>query len=354
MDGLDRMKRLVHLAPIPDEEGGTWIPRRSVAYDTLVMAVGSETNDYGIPGVAEHCSYLDDTDEAERFHNLFFHNFLQAQYQRDPLQPGQLDVAIIGAGATGVELAAELHYAVRRLVDYGLDQISPDRDVNLVLIEAAEEILPALPDRVAKETREELLRLGVEIHTGKAVENAGPEGVTLQGGHFIPARTKVWAAGIKAPRFLADLDGLEANKLHQLVVTPTLQTTRDESIFAFGDCACVPQAESTGCVPPRAQAARQQASLLARSLPRLLDGKPLPAYQYRDYGSLISLSRYAAVGSLMGRAIGRVTIEGRLARFVYRSLYRMHQLALHGLLRTAFIMFTDFLSRARRPRLKLH
>lgn len=354
MDGLDRKNRAVHLAPVRDDEGRELLPRRSVFYDTLVLAVGSVANDYDLPGVQEHCLHLEDAEQAEAFHRVLLHKTLRAQYQTEPLQRGQMNIAIIGAGATGVELAAELHYAVRRLVAYGLDQISPERDVRLILIEAAEEILPSLPERVAKDTRKELERLGVEIHTGRPVSGITAEGVQLEDGPFLPAELRVWTAGIQAPGFLKDLDGLETNRLKQLVVHDTLQATRDEHIFAMGDCACVPQKESTLPVPPRAQAAHQEASLLARSLEGRLRGVPLLPYVYKDQGSLISLSRYTAIGSLMGNLTGTLTIEGRLARLAYRSLYRMHQVALLGLLRTLFIALADLITRRTRPRLKLH
>jgi NADH dehydrogenase len=279
---------------------------------------------------------------------------LRAQYQQEPLQPGQLNIAIIGAGATGVELAAELHYAVRRLVTYGLDNISPDRDVRLILIEATDEVLPSLPKRVARDTRKHLQRLGVEIHTGRPVIEVTPQGVQLQEGPFLLAQMKVWTAGIKAPAFLNDLDGLETNRLNQLVVHDTLETTRDEHIFAMGDCAFIPQGNSAEPVPPRAQAAHQEASLLARSLESRLRGASLLPYVHKDHGSFISLSGYTAIGSLMGNLMGTLTVEGRLARLVYRSLYRMHQVALLGLIRTFFIVLSDVITRRTRPRLKLH
>ena len=164
----------------------------------------------------------------------------------------------------------------------------------------------------------------------------------------------MWAAGIKAPAFLHELDGLETNRINQLVVDPTLQSTRDENIFAFGDCAACPQPDSDRNVPPRAQAAHLQASMLARSIRNRLEGKPLPSYRYKDYGSLISLSTFSAVGNLMGNLTGNVMLEGWLARMFYISLYRMHQIALYGMPRTLLMMLGDKLSRSTEPRLKLH
>jgi NADH dehydrogenase len=138
------------------------------------------------------------------------------------------------------------------------------------------------------------------------------------------------------------------------VVRRTLQTTRDENIFALGDCSSCPRPGHDRPVPPTAQAAHQQASMLVRSLVRRLEGKPLPKYVYRDYGSLVSLSEYTTVGNLMGKLMGDIWLEGLVARILYRSLYRMHQRALFGGLRTLLLVIADFLTRPTRARTKLH
>lgn len=354
MDGLDRSRREVRLAPIANEEMGEVVPRRSFRYDTLVIAVGSVSNDFGIEGVREHCIFLDNHEQADRFHRMFLQHYLRAQTQAEPPQENQLNIGIVGAGATGVELAAELHRAGRQLVRFGLDRIRPERDMKIFIVEAAQRILPALPERIAQRTQEELAHLGVETYTGEQVTRVTADGLHTSSGRFIPCRMKVWAAGIKAPDFLRNLDGLETNRLNQLVVRPTLQTSRDDAVFALGDCAQCPLPGSDRAVPPRAQAAHQQAALLVRNLERRLQGRPLANYTYRDYGSLVSLGEYTTVGSLMGNLTGSVTVEGWFARLVYRSLYRMHQRAVYGLLRTALIMIKDWAQRRTGPRMKLH
>jgi NADH dehydrogenase len=194
----------------------------------------------------------------------------------------------------------------------------------------------------------------VTVLTGTAVSQVNAEALITAQGMEIPASLKVWAAGIRAPAFLGSLDGLESNRINQLLVRPTLQTTLDDNIFAFGDCAACPLGEGERNVPPRAQAAHQQASLLAKALKLRLDGQALPEFRYRDYGSLISLSRFSAVGNLMGNLMGSVKLEGWLARMFYVSLYRMHQMALYGTLRTALLMLGDRIGRSTEPRLKLH
>ena len=342
MDGLDRAKKEVTIAPFHDENGIEIIPRRTFKYDTLVIAIGSTTNDFGIAGASEYSIALDTQQQAERFHRRLHKAMQRAQTKAYPVQAGQLEVVIVGAGATGVELAAELHNTTRELTAYGLDKINPDRDIKISLIEASDRVLPALPPKLSRAVDVELRKLRVHVYTGERVTEVTNKGVYTHSGRFIPSELVVWAAGIKAPNFLSELDGLEVNRINQLLVTRTLQTTLDENIFAFGDCAACPWPGHNETVPPRAQAAHQQASMLVNSVKRRIAGKPLPEYTYRDYGSLVNLGRYTTVGNLMGAVTGgSLFIEGLIARFMYQSLYKMHLMTLHGF----FVVFLQTLGR---------
>jgi NADH dehydrogenase len=357
--GVDRTAKTITIAPSTDATGNEYIPARTMSYDLLVLAIGSVTNDFGTPGVAEHCFFLDGRAQADRFHQRLVHNCYAANAQTEPLREGQLHIAIAGAGATGVELAAELHHSVRALVGFGLDRIDPQRDVRIHLIEGADRILPGLTERISSSTQHALEQIGVEIHTGERVASADAGGFTTLSGKRIPAETKVWAAGIKGPRVLAECDGLEVNAANQLVVRQTLQTTRDDTIFALGDCAaCRRAADSETFVPPRAQAAHQQAATVAKAISSILANKPPPTYTYKDFGSLINLSRHSTVGSLMGNLFGRqsgsLAIEGWFARMAYLSLYKMHQIAVQGVIRTCLLTVANVLTRHSKPRLKLH
>ncbi|MDH0646177.1 NAD(P)/FAD-dependent oxidoreductase [Pseudomonas sp. GD03858] len=351
MSGLDREHKLIQLAATLDDEGRELLPARTLGYDTLVIAVGSNTNDFGTLGAAQHCLFLDSRKQAERFHQQLLNHYLRAH--AGDVASEQISVAIVGAGATGVELAAELHNAAHELAAYGLDKIQP-KDMHITIIEAGPRVLPALPERISVPVHKTLEKLGVTVLTNAAVSEVTEDGLKTASGEVIQASLKVWAAGIRAPGFLKDIDGLETNRINQLVVRPTLQTTRDDNIFAFGDCAACPQPGSDRNVPPRAQAAHQQASLLAKSLKARLENKALPTYEYKDYGSLVSLSRFSAVGNLMGNLMGSVKLEGWLARMFYVSLYRMHQMALYGFFRTAMMMLGSKIGRGTEPRLKLH
>jgi NADH dehydrogenase len=356
MTGLDRRARQVHVAPFVDEDGDTVTSARGIPYDTLVIAVGSRTNDFGTPGAREYAIALDDPAEAGRFHRRLVNAYIRAQTQAEPLRPEQLHVAIIGAGATGVELAAELHNTTRTLVSYGLDRIDPDRDIQLIVIEAADRVLPVLPKRLSDAALELLESMRVSVRTASRVAEVLPDGVRLATGEIVPAELTVWAAGVKAPDFLRDLDGLETNRINQLVVRATLQTTRDDDVFALGDCAACPWLGKQGAVvPPRAQAAHQQASHLVKQMRRRLAGKPLKPWRYRDFGSLVSLGEYSTVGNLMGSLTGgNLWVEGWFARMMYLSLYKMHELALHGFWKTALDTLARLITRRTEPHVKLH
>jgi NADH:ubiquinone reductase (H+-translocating) len=356
METIDRAAREIVIAPLIDEDGRELIGRHRTGYDYLVIAIGSITNDFGTPGVTENCLFLDDRAQADRFRNKLLNHCLRASraLSENPDADAYVRIAIVGAGATGVELAAELYNAASALRYYGLEVFDESR-LKVTLIEAGARILPALPQRLADAARAELEALGVRILTGTRVTSVTPDWVQTEGGESIAADLKVWAAGVRGADNLANIGDLETTPSRQLVVRPTLQTTRDERIFALGDCCYCLLPGSDRPVPPRAQAAHQMASTVFHNLDRLMRGKPLRAYRYVDRGSLVSLSRYSTVGSLMGNLVGgRMAIEGRLARFVYMSLYRMHLLAIHGWLRGTALILIGHVARILRPRLKLH
>ncbi|MGM3176169.1 NAD(P)/FAD-dependent oxidoreductase [Dickeya lacustris] len=351
LTGIDREQQTVQLAEIRDEQGELLVAARSLSYDILVVALGSTSNDFGTPGVKDHCIFLDNPKQARRFHNEMLNLFLKFSAAQG--EKGKVNIAIVGGGATGVELSAELHNAVKQLHSYGFDGLS-NQALNVTLVEAGERILPALPPRISSAAHHELTNLGVRVLTKTMVTSAQAGGLNTKDGEFIEADLMVWAAGIKAADAMKEIAGLETNRINQLVVEPTLQTTRDPAIFAIGDCASCPQ-PGGGFVPPRAQAAHQMASRCYSNILALLNNQPLKPYVYKDHGSLVSLSKFSTVGSLMGNLMrGSVMVEGRIARFVYISLYRMHQIALHGYIKTGLMMLVGGINRVIRPRLKLH
>lgn len=347
---IEREQKKVILAPVIGDDGEEVLASRALQYDYLVLAIGSVSNHFNTPGVAQHCIFLDSPAQANRFHRHLLDAYLKLNSPGHPKDT--LNIAIVGAGATGVELAAELYHAAAELNLYGFDDLRKDR-LNISLIEAGPRILPALPERIANSALKELQKLGVKVRTSTKVTAADASGLQL-GDEHLEAELMVWAAGIKAPDFLASFDGLATNRLNQLLVNPKLQTTNDSRIYAIGDCAGL-QLPDGKWVPPRAQSAHQMASVVAHNILAELSGKPLQDFKYNDHGSLISLSRFGTVGSLMGNLVGgAMMIEGRIARLAYISLYRMHQVALHGWIKMLVISLVARINRIVRPRLKLH
>lgn len=350
LEAIDRDSKKIVLSELTDEQGELLMPKRELNYDLLVLAIGSTSNDFNTPGVREHCIFLDSPEQAHRFRTEMNNEFLKLHAKNGQ---GTVDIAIVGAGATGVELSAELHNAVKELRTYGFGDLDSSK-LNVNLVEAGERILPALPPRISAAAHNELTKLGVNVRTSTMVTQAEKDGLTTKDGEKITATIMVWAAGIKAPDFMKDIAGLETNRINQLVVKETLQTTRDDNIFVIGDLAQCTQADGS-FVPPRAQAAHQMASLAFKNIVAKLNGRELKPYLYKDHGSLVSLSRFSTVGSLMGNLTkGSMMVEGRIARMVYISLYRMHQMALHGMIKTGLMMLVGRINRVLRPNLKLH
>jgi len=355
---VDSQNKTVSIEPTYDIDGTEIIPLRKIKYDTLVLSVGSTVNDFNIPGAKEFAVALDTQDQAERFHQKLHNSILRAQTQKGSVRPGQLEVVIVGGGATGVELAAELHKATREMTAYGLDRVNPDRDISISLVEASNRLLPALPVKISTSVESELRKLNVKLFLGERVTKVTKDGIETQSGKKIISSLVVWAAGIKAPEFLSQIKGIETNAIHQIKVESTLQSTSDADIFAFGDCAACPvKPGSDLLVPPRAQAAHQQASMLYKSIKSkvLKPNKALANYVYKDYGSLVNLGRYSTVGNLMGSLLGgSMFVEGLIARLMYLMLYQMHLSALHGVVSVIFRLLGKIISRRTEARVKLH
>ncbi|WP_115719594.1 NAD(P)/FAD-dependent oxidoreductase [Gallaecimonas mangrovi] len=336
---LDKDNKQLTLAPSRDGKGRFLSSSQHIQYDYLVLAVGSQSADFGTKGVAEHAFFLDSPEQANVFHD---HLLAKVQGQTLSTTPAKLSVAIVGAGATGVELSAELRSAERVFRHYGAKNLS----LELTLLEAGPRILPALNEKIANKALRELGKLNVKVRTSAKVVEATKTAFVLDGDEKIEADLMVWAAGIRGADWLTTL-GLETSRRNQFEVNSQLRTS-DEHIYALGDCC--------GAAPPRAQAANQQATYLNKLLVALIKGETFKdEFKYQDYGSLVSLAEHSAVGGLMGSlAKGTLFVEGHLARWMYISLYRKHQFAMFGVMRTIGLMIADKLNGWVRPRLKLH
>ncbi len=349
LTGLDHKARQITVGAI-EQDGAAILPERQVAFESLVIAVGSTSNYFGVPGAGEHTISLNGTDDAERFRLTLLKLLTRADLQKSVSADAGLDIVIIGGGATGVELAAELREASSAYADYGFSRIDSRHDVRITLLEGAPRILSPLPERVSKAALRLLGQRAIQVQTACKVTSIEAGHVSVDGGAGYRADLCVWAAGIRAPAFLASLD-LPLNKNGQIEVDSCLRVKGTAGIYAMGDCAACIDANGRP-VPPRAQAAHQQAEFL---LDTLRGQAPRQPYAYRDYGSLVSFGQSTTVGSLMGSLKGLSWfVEGFFARMMYVSLHLMHHRAVLGLVRTGVLAVARFLIRRSTPLVKLH
>ncbi|NQX88104.1 MAG: NAD(P)/FAD-dependent oxidoreductase [Halioglobus sp.] len=345
---VDRQLQQVTLAPII-EDGQEVVPKRVLPYDILIIAVGGVTHDFSTPGASAHCYMLDDVDSANTLHEVLLNQLLKKTVFPEKTR---LSIAIVGGGATGVELAAELLYSIRVYNHYDTARSTPHDAFRISVLEAGPRILGPLPESIAEASSQTLQGLGVKVIANCKV-NAVTTGKFMTSQGDIEADILIWAAGVKAPEWLANIEGLESNSAHQLEVNRNLQTTRDERIYAIGDCADCIMADGTK-VPPRAQSAHQMAAAVHRNIIRWLDGKPLKAYQYYDFGSLVSLSRFTAWGIMAWGRNHHFTVHGLIAKWAYISLENLHKVAIYGWIRGIVLITVEKINRVVRPKIKLH
>jgi NADH dehydrogenase len=396
MTALDAAGKTLSVGPVSAPGDGEEIfPARRIGYGSLVLAVGSTSNYFGVPGAREHTISLNATEDAERFRLRLLRLLAQTAEAKgegaanpgvavakaigsgsfesgvvaadagpggndagagaSPRRPVDgLDIVIIGGGATGVELAAELREASGAYAAYGFNRLQVQRDVRITLLEGAPRILAPLPERVSESAARLLHERAIRVVTDCRVTQIEPHRVTDKEGNVYPSDICVWAAGIRAPEFLASL-GLPVTKSGAIEVDSQLRVKGVDGVYALGDCAaCLDGAGKP--VPPRAQAAHQQADYLVKTFVNLDKGRPPPAgpYLYKDYGSLVSIGHQTTVGNLMGSLRATWFVEGFLARIMYTSLHLMHHQAILGSMRTGVLAVARFLIRRTTPLVKLH
>jgi NADH dehydrogenase len=353
--GLDVEHSEITVSAVTEGAGEVIIPQRKLQFSRLCMAVGSTSHYFNTAGAAEHTISLNGPGDAERFRLEMLKQMTWAENRKEQDCSTGVDVIIIGGGATGVELAAELRESSNKYIDYGFRRLDATKDIRITLLEGAPRILPPLPERVAATATALLEERQVRVVAGCRVAEIVPGQVKDTAGNSYPYHVCVWAAGIKAPAFLATL-GLPTNAAGQLEVTQNLNVKGCANIYAIGDCAAC-TLEDGRKVPPRAQAAHQQADYLYRSLMRQHRKAQVPSapFVYRDYGSLVSVGSETSVGTLMGSLKGRSWfVRGGLARLMYVSLHLMHDRAVLGWMRTCGLAVARSLIRRNTALVKLH
>ena len=268
-----------------------------IAYDFLILAHGGETNFFGLDGVRTHGLSLKDVSDAVEIRNHVLTCFEQAMLEPDPeRRRARLTFVVVGGGPTGVEMAGALSELIRLVLvkDYPRLNI---KDVRILLLEATDKLLAAMPERLREAAGRTLWRKWIEVRFGASVADFDGERVRLKSGEVIPARTVIWAAGVKAAS-LNEGVGLAAGRQGRIPVELTLQVPGHPEVYLIGDASYV---EANGApLPMVAPVAIQMAEAAAQNIVRTVRGKPLQPFRYRDQGTLATIGRNAAVAHVFG------------------------------------------------------
>lgn len=311
---------------------------RRFEFDRLVLGVGGRANDFGTRGAKEHCWLVDDLKSAMALNDALRAEILERAFSNEEIR-----IAIVGGGATGVELAAEIRKLLAIGSTYGIEHL--ESLLNVTLIEANERILKAFDPVSAQRVGESLKSLGVRIECERRVAEVDADGFVFGDGSRINAAIKVWAAGVAASPSLKTLEAAEFNGAGQVLVDKHLRVKGVSNIFAMGDCCSLTPDGGERPLPASAQVASQQAAFLATALTADLDDKALPEFQYEDRGGLVSLGMYGTFGSLPQKGfVPEILISGRWARMIHPLFFRVHMFQLLGIWRGSLIWLRDRLT----------
>ncbi len=269
----------------------------TIAYDYLILAVGGETNYFGLDSVLRNGFGLKDIPEAIRIRNHVLHAFERAVLEPDPeRRRAELTFVVVGGGPTGVEMAGALSELIRLVLVKDYPRLNV-KDVRVLLIEATDRLLGPMPARLRDAAAETLWRKHVEVRFGATVAEYDGARVLLKSGEVIPARTLIWAAGVKAVSLTGRL-GLVTGRQGRIPVTETLEVAGHPGVYIIGDAAYL---EVDGQpLPMMAPVAIQMAEAAVRNICRHVAGEPGVAFRYRDPGSLATIGRNAAVAYIRG------------------------------------------------------
>ena len=295
-------------------DGGIEFP-----YDHVVISLGGLPNFFGIPGVEEHSLTMRGVEDAERIRNRVIERFEEVSLIRGEVPESKLTFVVIGGGATGVEVASEIHTLVHENLAPDYPNIDPHR-VRIVLLEALPNILPELDPALRKAARARMVNQRIEVRTNAMAEEITENCVKLKGGNNISSENVIWTAGNR-PNLGIEAEGLPVDERTGIKVDEYLRVEGYQDIWAIGDCAAVQdvrEGQDGKIVPPTAQAAVQQGHVVARNVLKTIDGREddLEKFEYRPLGQLVELGSDFAVNEVMG-----VRFTGLLAAIFWRMAY---------------------------------
>jgi NADH:ubiquinone reductase (H+-translocating) len=313
------VSRIHHESRVVESEAGP------VGYDTLVIALGSKSMDFGIPGMAEHAFKLKTLEDAQSLKAHIDARMAEALQEPDPVRRQELRRIVIGgAGITGVELATELAERMHHLVDA---PVGTPNGGEVLLVEAGPRILPSHEEAIARRTQRVLDRERIQVSVGTRIVEVKPDAVLLSSDQLLRAGTIVWTGGVRASEVLEASD-LPTTQQGRVVVGPTLAIQGIQHAYAIGDAAMARDPDTRDAVPMAAQFALQQGRLVADNLVAELTGKPPRPYQPKVLGEVISLGRHLATGWFALGWLGRLRMTGFLASLLKRAISERHLVSL--------------------------
>ncbi len=272
--------------------------RGPISYDMLVLAVGGETNYFGMESVRQNSIGLKDLSDATRIRNHLLSQFEQAAHEPDSQKrKAMLTFVIVGGGPTGVESAGAVSELIRLVLSKDYPNLNIG-DVRVILLEAMGKVLANMPEELSKATARALERKHVELQFGTAVAAYDGRVIRLKSGETIETNTLIWAAGVRASRLLDTL-GLEQDRAGRVKVEPTLQVPGRPEVFVIGDAASFIDKDGNP-LPMIAPVAMQQATIAAKNIVRRIEGQPLEEFTYRDPGVMATIGRNQAVAHVWG------------------------------------------------------
>lgn len=320
---IDAMSRTIEIAlpGHPNQKAA----QGAFEFDRLVLSIGSRANDFGTPGARQHCRLVDDLKSAMELNEV-----LRAEIVQRLATTEKIRIAIVGAGATGVQLAAEVRKLVAIGSTYGFDRL--EEQLEVTLIDGNARVLKAFDEVSAERVSDQLRALGIRIECNRRVAEVDEAGFVFQDGSRIEAGLKVWAAGVAAPPALTTLTSAEFTGSGQLVVDQQLRVKGTKRVFAMGDCCSLTPEGQEHPLPASGQVAAQQAGFLAEALEADIRGDPLPEFQYEERGGIVSLGAYGGYGALPRKGfVPEILISGRWARMIHPLLFRAHMFEILGI-----------------------
>jgi NADH:ubiquinone reductase (H+-translocating) len=288
--------------------GGTEFP-----YHHLIVALGGEPAYFGIPGVEEHAISMKGIGTAEEIRNRVIERYEETTLARGEVPDSKLTFVVIGGGATGVEVASELHELVHKILAPDYPNINRFR-VRIILVDRNEQILKELDPALRRTARKKLAELGIDVINNVKAQEITADTVILDDGREIETENAIWTAGFRASEKLDDL-GLPHDERTGLKVDAYMRVEGHDNVWGIGDCAATIEKDGNP-VPPNAQAATQEGRAVARNVLAAIDGRELEPFDYKPLGQLVEMGSEFAVNEVLG-----IKFSGLMAALFWRATY---------------------------------